>query len=59
MSKFEEAVKLSFEEWSKRMDKEIAEAEARGELPHKTPEECKAEANAIWQKAHAIEEQEL
>lgn len=53
MSKFEEAVKLSFEEWSKRMDKEIAEAEARGELPNKTPEQLKIEAKAVWEKAWA------
>lgn len=51
MSKLAEAIQLYFEEWSKQLDQELAEAEARGELPQKTPEQMKAEAQAIWKKA--------
>lgn len=56
MSKFEEALCLHLEEWGEQLDQELKEAEARGELPNKSEEQLRAEANAIWQKA---QEQEL
>ena len=49
---FERALYSSFKDWSDNIDNEMAEAEARGELPTKTPEQIKAEADAIWEKAH-------
>lgn len=48
----EAATKLSFEEWLKEIDKGFEEAMARGEIPIKSKEEMKAEADAIWEKAH-------
>ena len=52
MTNLEKAVRLYFEEEQKRFDKEFQEAMARGELPQKTSEELKAEADAIWYKVH-------
>ena len=43
------------EECEKKMDKEIEEAIARGELPIKTDDELRAEAREIWKKAHSIQ----
>ncbi len=51
---FERAVHSSFKDWSNNLDKEMVEAEARGELPMKTPEQIRTEASAIWEKAKAI-----
>ena len=50
---FERAVHSSFKDWSNNLDKEMAEAEARGELPMKTPEQIRTEASAIWEKANS------
>lgn len=55
MSNFEKALRLYFEEWSEQLDKELEEAEKNGELPHKTPEQIKEEANRIWELAHSEE----
>ena len=52
MSKLEEVVKKSFEDWCEKMDKEIEEAIARGEIPIKTDEQMRAEAREIWKRAH-------
>ncbi len=54
----ERAVHSSFKDWSDSIDKEMAEAKARGELPTKTPEQIKVEADAIWKKAHAKKEKQ-
>ncbi|MBR4847270.1 MAG: hypothetical protein IKV08_03615 [Phascolarctobacterium sp.] len=52
MNKLQKAIEMYFTEWSEQLDREMAEAEARGELPNKTPEQMKKEAAAIWEKAH-------
>lgn len=52
MNNLEKAATLSFEEWSAKMDLEFAEAERLGLIPDKTSEQIKAEAKAIWKKAH-------
>ena len=54
MSKLREAIKNSVQEWCEKMDKEIEEAIARGELPIKTDDELRAEAREIWKKAQKL-----
>lgn len=51
MSKLKEAIINNIEEWGEKMDKEIEEAIARGEIPIKTDEQMRAEAREIWKKA--------
>lgn len=52
MTNFEKAVWQIFEEWSNQLDKEMAEAEARGEIPIETEEERREKVNKIWELAH-------
>ena len=56
MSKLKEAVKLSHDEWIRKLDIEIAKTssdENENGCFRKTPEQLKAEAKAIWEKAHS------
>ena len=48
MTKFERAVKQSFEEWSDKIDAEMEKAE----IPVKSEEEMRERANKIWELAH-------
>ena len=52
MGKLEEACRLSFEEWCERFEKEMELAYASGELPIKSEEQLKKEAQEIWNKAN-------
>lgn len=49
MSKLKEAAEQSLNEWAEDFEQRMAMAE----LPEKTTEELKAEADAIWDKAHS------
>jgi hypothetical protein len=53
--RLKEVITKSFEGWSEKMDKQIEAGIALGELPtkRKTDEELRAEARAIWKKAHS------
>ena len=55
ISKLEEAVRLSFDEWNKKQEEKLQEAEKNGELPTQSEEERRANARKIWEKAHAEE----
>lgn len=52
MTKFERAVRQSFEEWSDKIDAEMEEAVQRGEIPQHTEEKMRERANKIWELAH-------
>lgn len=47
MSKLKEAAEQSLNEWVENLEQEMATAT----FPEKTPEQMKAEADAIWEKA--------
>ena len=48
MTKFERAVRQSFEEWSDKIDAEMEKAE----IPQHTEDEMRERANKIWELAH-------
>lgn len=52
LSNLSNAIKKSFGDWVTKIDEDFAKAEIIGLIPHKSPEQIKAEAKAIWKKAH-------
>ena len=55
MTKLRKAIQLSFDEWNNQLENKFSEALLRSEIPFKSKEELKAEANRIWLLAHNLE----
>ena len=56
MTNLKRAVISYVEDWGQKLDAEIEEATARGEIPTYTEEEMRERANKIWELAHSGKE---
>lgn len=52
MSKLKKAAELSFNKWCEELEEKMQIAIKNGEIPQKTEEELKQEAQKIWELAH-------